>query len=475
MILTLNAIDFAALSPVLILLISALSLLLVETFAENSAKKLSFPIALFALIAALLSAAYAPGSDNPLLTPWLTFDPLSRLFTFVFLGIGLGIAFLANAFFQRFESSRGEFYFLLLSAVIGLIFIGSSANFLTLFLGLETLSIALYILCSYMKEWSGSQESAIKFFLTGSVAAAVLLYGIALIYGAIGATAFSTLLADYQGLTENSNKTLFLSGIALITLALGFKAAIFPFHQWAPDVYAGASTPVTAFLAIGSKAGAFAALVRIFLVALPHFHEEWNHMIAVLSIFTLIYANYVALRQTSLRRFFAYSGISHAGFLLLPLAAGTAVAIPALMFYLIVYSFATLGAFAVMAYLDDGKEGVSFDNLQGLFQRSPLAAGVLAICLLTLAGIPPTAGFFAKFYLFKVAFQAGYYTLVVIALLTTILSAYYYLRIIAILFSEAPKESTAFSRLWPATIAGLISSVILIVLSFYPESLISAL
>ena len=301
--LTLHFNDFAALSPVLILLVAALILLLVETFAESAAKKLCFPIAFAALVAAFTAALYAPASTNPLLTPWIAFDSVSRLFALFFIGVGMGAALLADAFFKRFESSRGEFYFLLLSATMGLIFIGASANFLTLFLGLETVSIALYILCNYMKEWAISQESAIKFFLTGSIAAAILLYGIALIYGAVGTTDFGTLLASYKGLQGPASNALFMGGIALITLALGFKAAIFPFHQWAPDVYAGASNPVTAFLAVGSKAGAFAAFVRVFLIALPEFNPEWNTLISWLAFPTLIYANYVALRQTQLRRF----------------------------------------------------------------------------------------------------------------------------------------------------------------------------
>lgn len=472
MILTLHPTDFFALSPVLILLIFALTQLLIETFAENFAKKLCFPIALLALAAAFIAAIYAPISVNKLLTPWLTFDSVSRLFTLFFIGVGIGVSLLSDAFFKRFHATQGEFYFLLLSAIMGLIFIGSSANFLTLFLGLETLSIALYILCCYMKQWSISQESAIKFFLTGSIAAAVLLYGIALVYGAVGSTDFGTLLANYNRIAEPSNKALFLSGIALITLALGFKAAIFPFHQWAPDVYAGASTPVTAFLAVGSKAGAFAAFAKVFLIALPLFNVHWNEMIAWMAVPTLLYANFVALKQNQIRRFFAYSGISHAGFLLLPLAAGTPEAIAGLMFYLMVYAFATLGAFAVIAYMDEKSDGVSFEDLRGLFHQSPVAAGVLSLCLLTLAGIPPTGGFFAKFYLFKIAFQAGYQALVIVALLTTILSAYYYLRIIGIIFSDTEMKQEPKTLLWPAVATGLIAGIAVIALSFFPESFI---
>ncbi len=228
-------------------------------------------------------------------------------------------------------------------------------------------------------------------------------------------------------------------------------------------------------MAIGTKAGAFAALVRIFMVQLPNFDLVWNHAIALLVYPTLIYANFVALRQVQLRRFFAYSGISHAGFLLIPLAAGTAEALPALLFYLVIYAIATMGAFAILAYLDHGSEGVKLRDLNGLFRRSPYLAGILSICFLTLAGIPPTVGFFAKFYLFKVAFQAGYYGLVIVGLLTTILSAYYYLRFISVMFTQNPHEDKAPICLWPAAIVGLVSCTVLLIISIFPAPLLHLL
>ena len=201
-------------------------------------------------------------------------------------------------------------------------------------------------------------------------------------------------------------KSLFQGGIALVTLALAFEAAIVPFQVWAPDVYQGAPTPVTAFMAVGPKVGAMAAFVRVFMVALPGFDPLWNEGLSLLIYPMLIYANYVALRQTQLRRFFAYSGISHAGFLLIAVVAGGPNALTALLFYLVVYAVATIGSFAVVAYLDRDSEGVAIADPNGLFRRSPYLAGILALCLLTLAGIPPTIGFFAKFYLFQVAFEA---------------------------------------------------------------------
>ena len=459
----LQGIDYAALSPLLLLLALALALLLWETISSATARKYAPVATVIGLAAALAAAYYAPSSSNPLLTPWLKFEGVSRFFTLFFIAIGLATALLSIPFFKQFDPPRGEYCFFLVSTIFGLVLIGMSADFLTLFIGLETLSVSLYILCGYMKKWEFSQEAALKYFLMGALAAAILLYGIALVYGATGTTNFDVL-------RQASQTPLFLVGIALVTVGLAFKAALVPFHVWAPDVYDGAPNPVTAFMAVGTKSGAFAAFALIFLVALPNFNPLWNQLISLLAYPTLIYANFVALRQTQLRRFFAYSGISHAGFLLLPLAAGTPEALPALLFYLVVYALATLAAFAILAFLDKNSQGVTFEDLRGLYSRSPWLAGGLALSLLTLAGIPPTIGFFAKFYLFKVAFEAGYYALVVVALLTTILSAYYYLRLIALLFSHNPSE-TPIRMSRSAALVATVALAGIVALSIYPKLL----
>lgn len=472
---SLSLVDLAAVSPLLIVLFTALIIVVIESFAEHVSAKYAYLVAIAGFALAIYQTVVAPVSDSPLLTPWIRFDSLARFFAILFMSVGIGAAFLAASFFQRFQATSGEFFFLLLSAVFGLILIGAAADFLTLFLGVETLSISLYILCGYMKKWEISHESSFKYFLMGSIAAAFLLYGIALVYGAIGTTRLDALLTGYQKMTDTTDKILFFSGIAMITLGLAFEAALVPFHLWAPDVYEGASTPVTAFMAVGTKAGAFAAFVRLFFEALPHFDPAWNQVIDTLAYTTLVYANIVALRQLQLRRFFAYSGISHAGFLMIPVVVGTADAFTSLAFYLVVYAIATLGSFAVLAFLDRDSKGVMLQDLHGLFRRSPWLAGILAICLLTLAGIPPTAGFLAKFYIFKVAFQAGYYGLVIVALLTTILSAYYYLRIIGVMLSEPSAGEEKLPRSWQAALVGATSLVAILVLSCYPAPLIDLL
>lgn len=469
---TLSWQDLFALSPLLILLGATLVLLTIEAWSSAVARRCSLAITVLALALAIWATLYAPASESALLTPWLSFDPLSKILTLIFLTVGIVASLLSAAFFERFQATHGEYYFLLLAALFGLLLISYAADFLTLFLGIETLSISLYVLCGYMKQWQLSHESAMKYFLLGSMAAAILLYGIALIYGAMGTTRLDLLQTAYHGLTEDADKALFLAGIGFVTIGLAFEAAIVPFHLWAPDVYDGAPNPVTAFMAVGTKIGAFAALARVFLIFLPDFDGLWNQAVAWMAYPTLIFANLVAMRQTFLRRFFAYSGISHAGFLLLPLAAGGPEALPAMLLYLIVYGLATFGCFAVLSYLDQNSSGVQIRDLYGLFRRSPWLAVLLTVCLLTLAGIPPTVGFIAKFYLFAVTLKAGYYGLVVVGLLTTVLSAYYYLRMAIVMFSEAPDTLDSPSHSKYASLAGGLMALAIVALSIYPAPLV---
>jgi NADH-quinone oxidoreductase subunit N len=472
---SLSWVDYFAMSPLLMVLGGTLAILLFASFSETLAKRWGAALTLGTLVSAAFLSVYAPISVNPLLTPWLKFDPLSHIFNFLFFGTGAAVVLLAAPFFDRFQPVRGEFYFLLLSSIFGLMLIGSAADFLILFLGIETLLISLYVLCGYMKKWELSHESQTKYFFMGSIAAAFLLYGIALVYGASGTTRLDSLQAAFQA-ANGDFKFLFLAGVAFITLGLAFEAAVFPVQTWAPDVYDGAPNPVTAFMAVGTKIGAFAALIRVFFGPFLNLDPRFNQGIALLIYPTLIFAAFVALRQTQMRRFFAYSGIVNGGFLLIPVVVGTQEALSALLFYLVTYSIATLGCFAVLAFLDRKEDGVALGDLKGLFQKAPFLAAVFALCLLTLSGLPPTVGFLAKFALFKVAFQGGYYGLVIVGLLSTILSAFYYLRIISVMFADRvevgePSEPLEMAKSKSSFVLGLICFASLVVLPCYPALL----
>lgn len=456
--------------PLLTLLTGAVAELIIETFFPKRALKFSFSIALFTLFLTGGAFYFQPSSTNPFLSDWLSFDSLERFFSYFFLLIGFFSLLLSPSFLSKFGVTQGEFYFFLLSSLFGLFLIGSAADFLTLFLGIETLSIALYILCGYKKSWEVSSESSMKYFFIGAIGAAFLLYGIALIYGSLGTTRFDQLMNGYQSLSSDSSKFLFMGGVAFITAGLAFKAAIAPFHFWTPDVYSASPTPVTAFMAVGTKAGAFIALAKLFLVILPNFNLVWNEGVALLAYPTLIYANFLALKQTQFRRFFAYSGISHAGFLLFPLIASTPDALTALLFYLVIYSLATFGAFSVLSLLDQKKEGVMFQDVEGLFKEHPLLAGCFTLFLLTLSGLPPLVGFLGKFYLFKTIFEAKYYVLVILGLLTAILSATYYLKIVSLMISNVHKKTEIYFS-WPIVTVLTLCLGSICYLSIFPEFL----
>ncbi|CRX38955.1 NADH-quinone oxidoreductase subunit N [Estrella lausannensis] len=464
--------DYLSLSPMAILLLSGLVLIVIESLSPKFSRKSAFPIAFLSIIAALISSYLAPEPTHPYISAFIVSDSPAQFFTSFFLVVGAVIALISASFFKQRTESHGEYAFLLLSSLIGLILIGASADFLTLFLGLEILSLALYVLVAYMKTWSKTHEAAIKFFLLGSMATAFLIFGVALIYGATGTTRFEGLLEKYGALTDAPSRVLFISGSALFALGLLFKAAVVPFHFWAPDVYAGAATPVTAFLAVGSKAGAFAGLARVFLITIPGFDPVFSTMIALAAAITLLYGNILAIRQRAFRRFFAYSGISHSGFMLIAIAAaGEGGAFEALAFYLTVYSVATLGVFSLFTAMDAGDGDIPFESVQGLFKRSPWIALAFALSLLVLAGFPPFVGFFAKFILFKVAYTKGLIWLMVLALILTVISSYYYFRLVLLLFKGAvdqvrirPECSLSFAF---ACLAG----VLLLILSLSPDRL----
>lgn len=464
--------DYLSLSPIGILLLAGLLLIVIESLFPKFSKRGAFFIAFLSVAGALFSSVYAPKSTHPYLTAFLISDSLSQFFTCFFLVVGGVIALISASFFKEREESHGEYAFLFLSSLIGLILIAASADFLTLFLGLEILSLALYILVAYMKNWSRTHEAAIKFFLLGSLATAFLIFGVALIYGATGTTNFEGLLEKYKALSNAPSRTLFICGSVFVALGLLFKAAVVPFHFWAPDVYAGAATPVTAFLAVGSKAGAFAGLARVFLVTLPGFDPFFSMMIAALSAITLLYGNILAIRQNSFRRFFAYSGISHSGFMLIAIAAaGEKGAFEALAFYLSVYAVATLGVFSLFTAIDAGDGDIPFESVQGLFKKSPWIALSFALSLLVLAGFPPFIGFFAKFMLFKVAYTKGLILLMVLALIMTVISSYYYFRLVVLLFKGAAAPVTMRPDCVLSFTFACLTGVLLFILSLSPDRL----
>ncbi len=346
---------------------------------------------------------------------------------------------------------QGEYYALLLLATIGMMILAAAQSFLTVFVGIELLSLALYILCGYVARRASSQESGMKYFLLSSFASAFLLYGLALIYGATGQTQFAAVHSFLSA--HSATSTLLFIGMGLLTVGFAFKVSAVPFQAWTPDVYEGAPAPVTAFMSVGTKAAAIIAFARVFTIVLAPVQASWMPAIWAITILTIVGGNLMALVQTNVKRMLGYSSIAHAGYLLIGIVAGSNASVPglgmsAILFYLLCYTFLNIGAFGVISVLERvDNSGTGVADLRGLWRRQPVLAGLLAFFLFSLAGFPPMAGFAAKYHIFYAALASGHPELLIIGVVASILGMYYYLRPIATMFMEREEAlPTAPSR-----------------------------
>ncbi len=347
--------------------------------------------------------------------------------------LSAALTLLMSAPYLKVEGIRvGEYYFLILCATLGMMFMASGVELITLFIGLETMAVSFYVLVGFLKPNPRSNEAAVKYFLLGGFSLGILLYGMSLVYGVTGTTSLAGIAAALRG--QDTSLVLMLA-VILVGAGMGFKIAAVPFHMWAPDVYEGAPTPVTAFLSVGSKAASFAMLLRIFVVGLPALGDEWSQLFWVLAVVTMTVGNIAALTQSNLKRMLAYSSIAHVGYLLIGVVVRTERGVAAMLVYLGVYLFMQLGAFAVVAAMRRRDIiGDELKDLNGLSKRSPMAAFAMLLFMLSLGGIPPTAGFMGKVWIFGAAIDAGFIWIAVIAVANSALSIYYYIRVVVFMW-----------------------------------------
>ncbi len=399
----------------------------------------------------------------------LAVDRFALFFKIVFLFAAAITVLMSMRYLEIEGASPGEYYFLILCATLGMFIMAGGIDLITIFIGLETMAVSFYILAGFIKPNQRSNEAAVKYFLLGAFSLGVLLYGMSLMYGLSGTTNLRVMATTFESIPKDPRLIL---AVILVVAGVGFKIAAVPFHMWAPDVYEGAPTPITAFLSVGSKAASFAMLIRIFVEGLPVMSPDWRLMFWVLSIATMTIGNVAAVTQTNVKRMLAYSSIAHAGYVLMGIVAGTSRGITATLVYLMVYSFMQLGAFAVVVVLRRRDvQGDELKDFSGLAFRNPFAAFAMLVFMLSLGGIPPTAGFMGKFWLFSAAIDAHYYWLAVIGVLNSAVSLYYYIRIVVFMYV---KRETSGSEPTTSPTLALVLGVALaatLVFGLYPRLL----
>ena len=422
----------------------------------------------YSLGTAVYRWSYAQG--GPAYYGMATGDNFALFFDILFTSLGILTVAISHSYLQKRGMREGEFHILILASIIGMMVLASATSLVTVFLGLELLSIALYIACGFARTENRSQEAAAKYLLIGGFASAFVLYGMALTYGASGTTLLAG-IAKELGSASASNPLLIL-GVVLMGVGFAFKVSAAPFHMWTPDVYQGAPIPVTAFMSVGTKAAAFAMIVRVFEGGLPHLAPEWQALLAFVSATSMIVGNLGAITQTSLKRLFAYSGIAQAGYVLIGVIAGGKTGLAAVLYYLFVYMFMNFGAFAVVTLLaaPDG-DSDRLSDLTGLYRRNWPMAVLMSVFMLSLAGFPPTVGFFGKLFLFTAGVSAGYTWLVVVAVLMSVVSVYYYVRVLIPVWSTTARPEPLRASI-STTSAIWISGVASLALGLYPTSLL---
>ena len=464
--------DFYYILPELVLTAGALLVLIADVALPKAQRGALAWVTLLALGATAVSLAPFTSTRVEVAHGLLAVDQFALFFKVVFL-LAAAITVLMSVRYLAVEgASPGEYYFLILCATLGMFIMAGGIDLITIFIGLETMAVSFYILAGFIKPNQRSNEAAVKYFLLGAFSLGILLYGMSLMYGLSGTTNLRVMATQFTG--QEKDPRLILA-VILVVAGVGFKIAAVPFHMWAPDVYEGAPTPITAFLSVGSKAASFAMLIRIFVEGLPAMNADWRLLFEVLAIVTMTVGNVAAVTQSNVKRMLAYSSIAHAGYVLIGIVAWSPTnprGITATLIYLTVYSFMQLGAFAVIVLLR--RQDVVGDELKdfsGLHFRNPFAAFAMLLFMLSLGGIPPTAGFMGKFWLFSAAIDAHYYWLAVIGVLNSAISLYYYIRIVVFMYLKKETMGSQPSTTPALSVALGVAVLGTLVLGVYPRLL----
>jgi NADH-quinone oxidoreductase subunit N len=442
------SVSLDAILPLTLLVGWACGVLLVDLFIPKTRKGLTALLAALGLLASLVVVVIRFGQTASAFGGMLMVDGFSTFLNVLLLASGLAGIALAYDYLKRTGLERGEYYVLLMFSISGMMLMSMAADLIIVFLALELLSIPLYVLAGIAVPRLESEEASLKYFLLGSFASGFVVYGTALVYGSTGTTALRGILAAVGSNTYDAS--LLMIGAALVLVGLGFKVAVVPFHMWTPDVYQGAPSAVTAFMAVGAKTAGFAALLRVFILAFPTLSVNLTPVLWTLAALTMILGNLVAIAQSNIKRLLAYSSIAHAGYILMALVpygqpGVSKDSVASALFYLVAYAFTNFAAWAVVIALErgasesnsaelGGSAGLSLEDYAGLGHKHPALAAAMAVAMLSFTGVPPTLGFVGKFFLFRTVIEGGFIGLALIGVLTSLISAFYYLRVVVIMY-----------------------------------------
>jgi NADH-quinone oxidoreductase subunit N len=455
--------------PMAVLIAWACVLLLVDLFIPRGRKGWTGFLAALGLMLSMGLTIIQYGRGSTGFNGMVINDGFSFFLNILFLGSGLAGIALAYDYIKRMDIERGEYYILLLFSTSGMMLMTQANDLIVVFLALELLSIPLYILAGFARPRVESEEASLKYFLIGAFAGGFVVFGVALVFGATGTTNLSEIFSTIR--SHVANLPLLTIGAALILVGMGFKVAAVPFHMWTPDVYHGAPSSVTAFMSVGAKAGGFAALLRIFVSAFPALSADLTMILWTISALTMFLGNVVAIAQSNIKRLLAYSSIANAGYILMALVPYGNVSlnshtVSAALFYLVAYAFTSMGAWAVVIALEKAEgQGLALNDYAGLARKYPLLAASMAVFMLSFTGVPPTLGFIGKFYLFRTVIEGGYLGLALIGVFTSLISAYYYLRIIVIMFMREG-EPVARTEFWVQFTAAATAALVILLSLF---------
>ncbi|MES9936817.1 MAG: NADH-quinone oxidoreductase subunit NuoN [Sedimenticola sp.] len=459
--------------PEIFILSAACLVLVVDLFLKDSQRVISYGMTQVSLLLAVgITAATATGETQVIFDGSVIRDSMSDVLKIAIYLITLGAFLYAKDYLRDRDIFKGEFYVLGLFAVLGMMVMVSANSFLTIYLGLELLALSMYALVAFNRDSVIGSEAAMKYFVLGALASGMLLYGISMIYGATGSIEFS---AVSQGLASTeANKMVLIFGLVFVVIGLAFKFGAVPFHMWVPDVYHGAPTAVTLFIGSTPKIAAFALAMRMLVDGMGSLHADWQGMLVILAILSMGVGNVVAIAQANIKRMLAYSTISHVGFILLGILAGTSKGYTAAMFYSIVYALMAVGGFGIVMLLSRrGFEAEQLEDYKGLNERSPWFAGMMLLLMFSMAGVPPTVGFFAKMFVLEAVVSVDMTWLALVGVFFSIIGAFYYLRIVKLMYFDKPVDDTPLTASLDTRLALSVNGLAMLILGMFPAGLLS--